>query len=277
MTFLRRNWKIITTFLIGVAILIVLHLLYGNKGNKKCDITSDNEEVRGSAYQSGYIAGEASVDVTTNDPAISSAAYNEGFTAGAASVDVTTNDPAISSAAYNEGFTAGAASVDVTSNDDAVSDAAYLAGKIDYQIENGINQNNKCTFTITQYQTMPTPTATDTASSVRLTQVRRDDVRTYWMGPSVRSGTSWLPSRYKIEVSRNDPSRYDCYAAITRPSAGANNNWNFPADWRTISTRSTASLSLPNNDSSKVTLFNGTLTKQPDIITLYAKQTRISS
>ena len=252
MTFLRRNWKIITTFLIGVAILIVLHLLYGNKGNKKCDITSDNDAVHGAAYQSGFTAGEASVDVTTNDPAISSAAYNEGFTAGAASVDV-------------------------TSNDAAVSDAAYLAGKIDYQLENGINRNNKCTFTITQYQTMPTPTATDTASSVRLTQVRRDDVLTYWMGPSVRSGTSWLPSRYKIEVRRNDPSRYDCYAAITRPSAGANNNWNFPADWRTISTRSTESLSLPNNDSSKVTLFNGTLTQQPDIITLYAKQTRTSS
>jgi hypothetical protein len=253
MTFLRRNWKIITTFLIGVAILIVLHLLYGNKGNKKCDITSDNEEVRGSAYQSGYIAGEASVDVNSNDAAISSAAYNEGFTAGAASVDV-------------------------TSNDAAVSDAAYLSGRIDYQIENGINQNNKCTFTITRDQTMSqTPTTNDTASSVHLTQVRRDDVRTYWMGPSVRSGTSWLPSRYKIEVRRNDPLRYDCYAAITRPSAGANNSWNFPADWRTISTRSTAALSLPNNDSSKVTLFNGTLTQQPDIITLYAKQTRTSS
>ena len=256
----------------------MLHLIYGNKGNKKCDITSDNEAVRGVAYQSGYTAGEASVDVTTNDAAIRSVAYNQGFSEGAASVDVTTNDAAIRSVAYNQGFSEGAASVDVTTNDAAIRSAAYNQGYSDYQTENGINGGNKCTFYITRYQTKSdTPTTDDIISYSYPTQLSRNDVRTYWMGPTIKSGTNWLRSSYKIEALRNDPTRYDCYVDITRPSTGADNNWNFPTGWNNSLTLSTEGAGLPNDHSGSVVLYNATSTRRPDIITLYAKQTRTSS
>ena len=58
-----------------------------------------------------FDAGVASVDITSNDDEVYGSAYGDGYGAGVASVDITSDNSSIADEAYLSGYTDGAASV----------------------------------------------------------------------------------------------------------------------------------------------------------------------